>query len=81
LDDPYRPVAGTMEIGGEAGDQRVRVLANTVNQGRQIGLGVEGQAASLSIYSRVYIELLDVGKLQASTSEEAGVIMRDMHFA
>jgi len=62
LDDPNRSVAGTVEIGGEAGDQRVRVFASTVNQGRQIGLGVEGQAASLSIYSCVYIELLDVGK-------------------
>jgi len=64
LDDPNRSVAGTVEIGGEAGDQRVRVFASTVNQGRQIGLGVEGQAASLSIYSCVYTELLDVGKPQ-----------------
>jgi len=65
LDDPDRPVAGTVEIGGEAGEQRVRVFASAVNQGRQIGLGVEGQAASLSMYSRVYTELLDVGKPQA----------------
>ena len=34
LDDPYRPVAGKVEIGGEAGDQRVRVFASAVNQGR-----------------------------------------------
>ena len=65
LDNPNRPVPGTMEIGGEAGDQRVRVFASAVNQGRQIGLGVEGQATSLSMYSRVYTELLDVGKPQA----------------
>ena len=74
LDDPDRPVTGTAEIVGEALDQRVRVLTSAVNQGRQVALGVEGQAASLSIYPCVYTALPGVGKPQAR-----GQIVHGMH--
>ena len=72
LDHPDWPVAGTVEIVGEAGDQRVRLFASAVNQGRQVALGVEGQAASLSIYPCVYTVCFGVGKSQARPDRRYG---------
>jgi hypothetical protein len=61
LNDAHRSPTGSAEIGGEAGDQPVRIVVGPVDDGSQIALGVEAHAAFLvgvqQRYIRSYISM------------------------
>jgi hypothetical protein len=74
LNDAHRAAPGTTQIRREAGDQAVRIVVGSVDDGSQIALGVEAHAAFLvgatqaSIYSAIYIALQEAGKPKAPTN-------------
>jgi hypothetical protein len=78
LNDAHRTAPGPAEIGGEAGNQAVRIVIGPVDDGSQIALGIEAHAAFLvgatqaAMYPDIYIALRKTGKPDSGFRSDSG---------